>query len=287
VTSTLPQSSQPSLAARVRNWMLGGAAVPAPRVLRAGGDLDVIRLDGAGPTALPADELRERWKAASLNVGWASPTDWWDPACDALTEALVDTRDPLSPANRLGRARAELGCPAEEAIDDLVALWHCWIGVDPPVAVVRALTMGWAEAGLEPIGVENCLDPVTRLATRSYLEARLSELYRDARPAHPAEAYTLIVVDVDESSALAGLGRICRVAEVMRRTFTNGETLARLAPGRVVALCASGVDVAARLIMLEGLLNGGHDDDLSPAVWIESLPRTFGPVHGLLTDLSR
>jgi hypothetical protein len=73
----------------------------------------------------------------------------------------------------------------------------------------------------------------------------------------------------------------------MRRTFTNGETLARLAPGRVVALCASGVDVAARLIMLEGLLNGGHDDDLSPAVWIESLPRTFGPVHGLLTDLSR
>jgi hypothetical protein len=60
-----------------------------------------------------------------------------------------------------------------------------------------------------------------------------------------------------------------------------------LAPGRVVALCASGVDVAARLIMLEGLLNGGHDDDLSPAVWIESLPRTFGPVHGLLTDLSR
>lgn len=283
MTSTLPPPNpQLSLGARVRSWFGGGD----PVITTGGGDQTQISIH-LDDDQTRADGLRERWQQASLVGGWMSGSDWWDPACDAVVEALVAGVDPQPALHRLGRARAELGCPVEETIDDLVALWQAFALREPPVRALRALASGWAEAGLEPVGAVSCLDPMTRMATRSYLEARLAELYRDARPGHPADLYTLVIIDVDEAGPLGGVARMCRVAEVLRRVFTSGETLARVAPGRAVALCQAGPDLASRLHHLEGLLRDRDADELGAAIWMESLPRSFGLVHGLLTDLTR
>ncbi len=232
--------------------------------------------------------LLTRWRAQSVALGWLAVSDWWSPACDALAEAMVVGRSPLAVVARLGAARAELGCGIEETIDDVTALWHVCTGGDPPLEVVRAVAGGWADTGLLPIGADSCIDQLTRLTTRAYLEARLAELYRDGRPGRPAERYCLLVVDIGKVHTLADLGAISRVAEALRRTCTNGETLARLGPGRAVALCEAGPDLAMRLAMLEGLVqNPELGKDLHAAIWVESLPRAFSLVQGLLFDLSR
>lgn len=245
-----------------------------------------VRAQPADPD--PMDALRQRWREASVVDGWLSASDWWDPACDAVVEALVGGRCPLAALHRLGHARAGLGCGVEETIDDVVALWRVRTAGEPPVSVVRALASGWADAGLQPVGADSCFDPVSGLFTRAYLEARLAELYRDGRPGHPADRYALIVVDIGQLSPLTGVGAISRIAEALRRTFTAGEALARFASGRAVALCKSGPELADRLSYLEGLLrNPELGDDLFAAIWVESLPRTFAPVKSLLVDLSR
>ena len=116
-----------------------------------------------------------------------------------------------------------------------------------------------------------------------------SSLIADARPGHPAERYALVVVDIGDRVRVPGdIAPISRVAEVLRRSFTRGETLARLAPGRAVALCPHGADLAGTLCAVDGMLATPHlEHDLHAAVWVESLPRTFALVQGLLLDLSR
>ncbi len=308
-------SGRGGLPARLLNWLVGAPGKPAGLVEPAPGSSDPAlsgsALSGSvrfgsgssgpvlsGPTRArrgtstvrrAASEaiqtLSEAWLRASLDAGWRGIGDWWHPACDSVLESLVLRRDPSTSIARLGRARAELGCTIEESIDDLVALWRVYARTEPSAETLRALAGGWAEAGLEPVGADTCIDPMTRLATRAYLEARLSELYRDARPGRPAELYTLVVVDIGQSAGLTNLADMCRVAEALRRCWNNGEPMARIAPGRAVALVTPTDGLSARLEELQDLLCG-PGEPMCAAIWVEELPRTFGMVEGLLLDLA-
>lgn len=259
-----------SLASRVRQWLVGAGELPQPEV--------TVVVD-------PVEKLTARWRSESEQHGWLAASDWWDPACDAVVEALLAGHSVEPALTRLGHARAELGCGIEETLDDLSALWKAHFGTDPTALAMRALASGWADAGMRPMGADSCIDPLTRLVTKAYLEARLSELYRDGRSRHPAELYCLIVVDVGEITSFIGLSTMGRVAEAMRRVCTNGETTARLARGRAVVVCPNGPQLAEQLSELDALLNDEKTEHAS--VWIEALPRTFPLCQALLTDLSR
>lgn len=273
--------------ARLLSWLVGAPA-------RAGADEPAGQESWEEPAAVfPAaacyqvESLREAWRSASVDSGWMSIGDWWHPACDALIEALAAHADPSAAIARLGQARAELGCTIEESIDDLLALWWVYARTDPSAPLLRTLAGGWAEAGLMPVGAGTCTDPMTQLATRAYLETRLAELYRDARPGHPSDLYNLVVVDIDQGLGLMNLPEMSRVAEALRRCCSHGEPIARIAPGRAVALVRCGPTLAAKLDELHELLCGSEESQVHAVIWVEALPRTFGCVPGLLLDLSR
>lgn len=276
---------QPTLSARILGWLTGERAVAVA---------DLPSEHAVSPAAVaptrshPVETLRARWAEESAASGWLTVTDWWDPACDAVVEALSARRDPGPALTRLGHARAELGCGIEETIDDVVALWRIYIGGEPPVSLIRQVAAGWADAGMRPLGADSCIDPTTRLFTKAYLEARLGELYRNGRGGLPAEEYALVVVDIGEVGRLASVAAMGRVAEALRRVCSGGEPLAVLAPGRAVALCAQGQHLATQLSELDILLSEpGPVESLCAAIWVESLPRSFSLVQGLLQDLSR
>lgn len=279
MTDQIATAAPISLGARVRSWFAASAGHGSART-EVG--------DSVSRTVSASDQARlllTEWQAHSLQVGWFSRSDWWDPACDAVVESLVAGTDVRPPVGRLGNARAQLGCTIEETLDDLAALYVVrGVGV-PPVDVIRALAAGWAESGLREIGAASCYDTATGLTTRAYLEARLGELYRDGRPGHPADALCLIVVDVDAAPGLPGLPMMCRISEVLRRTFTQGHTIARIASGRFVALAPVGPALPAQLKSVESSLC--EPEVAGASLWVESLPRTFGLVPGLLDDLGR
>lgn len=285
--SSTPQTTQPgqaaaaTLSARVLGWLTGSTAEVV--------DVSTPVVEAVTqPRQATVDELRTKWSTASADGGWLAVSDWWDPACDAVTEALVAGGDPGPAIFRLGHVRAELGCGIEETIDDVVALWRVFGGTEPPVGIVRQLAAGWADAGLTPVGADSCIDPITRLFTKAYLEARLGELYRQGRSGLPADEYTLVVVDVGDIPRMDSLVAMGRVAEALRRVCCTGETVAVLAPGRAVALCRQGADLAGQLSELDVLLGGGQlGDSMHAAIWTESLPRRFSLVQSLLQDLSR
>jgi hypothetical protein len=239
--------------------------------------------------------LRAAWHGRTLQSSWASAGDWWHPACDALVEALVAGRDARPSVRRLGRARSHLGVPIEETMDDVSAHWDVFSRDDPPAAILRAVAAGWAEAGLEPAGAASCFDAITGVATRAHLEARLSEHYRSGELGGAVAQHQLVVLDVGfipevvsaEEVAWRQLDVVCRCAEAMRRVFSTGQLLARLAPARLGALARSGPDLAGDIAELEAMLAAAELPDIAPVVWVEALPRTLGLVPALLADLAR
>ena len=66
--------------------------------------------------------MRSLWRAASRDRGWSYPDDWWTPAVDAVTEAVVSDGDIAERCSRLGRARARAGVGMQETLDDVLAM---------------------------------------------------------------------------------------------------------------------------------------------------------------------
>jgi hypothetical protein len=83
--------------------------------------------------------LREAWRAAVEDIGYAAPGDWWTPGVDALTRAIVQGRAPEPPAAQLGRERAAAGWTVEPALGDLRVLYRLLPAGTPPPDVVTAL----------------------------------------------------------------------------------------------------------------------------------------------------
>jgi len=196
------------------------------------------------------EQIRRAWRHESLGSGWRRPDDWWVPEVDALAGALsrptvLDDDGRLAatvPAcAALGQARAEAGVGLAEALDDLAALYRTLpVGV-PPLPSVRAFVESWADVWLRAVADAGCVDPLTELASRGYLHARLTELYRAAEQdgGSVPDRYRLVVATLEgmEPGWRLLLRRVA-VAEALRVAFPGGETLAGLAPRRAVAVVA-------------------------------------------------
>lgn len=241
--------------------------------------------DGAFSTAW----LRERWRSRSLQAGWSVPEDWWAPAVEAVAEAVLGWpsggRGLAHACHQLGRARGRAGAGIGETLDDLGALFGVLDWTDPPLALVRAVAEGWVDTGLVGLGADTCEDPLTGLATLSYLRSRLAELYRAAcAGALPvAETHCLVLVDLaDGSPPWRRLARVIVAGADMRATFNAGETLTLVGAGRAAGL----VPVRAELEFQTAALRRALGGPAAALVWLERLPGTCEEAMALLNALS-
>jgi hypothetical protein len=255
-----------------------------------------------------ARDLCTRWRATSLQVGWAFPADWWVPAVDAVAAALCDGRDPAAPCTLLGRARAEAAVGLDEALIDLAALYAAFTDSDPPGGsagqagqapsygvpghLVRAVAVGWAEATSDP-AAGGCEDPLTGLVVPAYLRVRLGEVYREGKrsglPVPATHAFVVAEVDLTGGESLTQLSRLVLLADCLRTTFPGGETLCGVGPGRALALVRRDGGLSAWANALRHLLSVELDPftERPARVWVEGLPGTLPAAHRLVAELAR
>ena len=250
-----------------------------------------------GIPALPPG-LRESWRSQSEQSVWLRPSDWYHPAVDALVEAVLTGADPSSPAERLGTVRGFDGVGIAETIDDLACLYRSTGIAEPPLAVVRALCEGWAEAQAGVPTSGSCVDPESGLPTRDFLGTRLAETYGVAGRAGSAPDLThcLLLVDVAvaEVSPWTRMARSAAVGAALRDAFGVGHPMATLGGGLFAILTERGPGLGAQVRAVRahvahqaGLL---EVDDLvrqPPRLWVEELPATHERAVRLLTELSR
>ena len=250
------------------------------------------------PLGGPASALRSGWQRLSAEASWAHPADWWDPAVDALAEAVADGRDATVPAELLGGVRAQAGVGLSEGLDDLAALYRV-LGADaPPFPVMRAFSSGWADAGVDPIRTAGCEDAMTGLATPSYLRTRLGEVYRTAvnESVLVTDVVGLVILDasVMTPDPWQRLARVCVLADCLREEFAGGESLVVLGSGRVAALVPRGVELGPMLARLRDLVEVrmvlaglSRASRRPPRVWLEPLPADYDQALALLRELER
>jgi hypothetical protein len=186
-----------------------------------------------------AEALRHAWRLGAADEGWA-PEEWWVPAVDAVTRALVEGRAPGPAYARLGRERAEAGYGIRATLDDLRTL-HAQIGsAGPPPQAVRALVQAWAAVTLAPVRVMLC----EGIPTAEHLRARFAELYRDALPAGLA----VVAVEARNPDAGGEWEAVTLLLEAGAGTpsvFAAEAPIARTSPDRVIALVRN--DAAATI----------------------------------------
>lgn len=237
----------------------------------------------------PVGRLRERWRAGSLVAGWSVPGDWWAPAVESVVESVVawpvDGRGLGWACEQLGRARGRAGAGIGETLDDLGALFGALGSAGPPLPLVRAVAEGWVDAGLIGLGRETCEDPLTGLATLSYLRSRLAELYRAAAATGDpvARTHCLVMVDLsDGSPPWRRLARAIVAGADLRAAFQAGETLTLIGAGRAAALARVRPELEFQTAALRRALGGPG----AVLVWIERLPQRHEDAMALLDSLS-
>lgn len=208
------------------------------------------------------DEALRRWAAVSGAAHARPGEEWRSPLTRTVVEAILTQSDPAEAVEGLGVACSDSGLTLREAVTDLRA----GVAVLPRSArrhldeagLILALTEGWAEgwttALLSLLDAQVCVDVLTGLATRQYLEARLDEMYALCRAigARPGDAYALVVVDARPLVRAADdrLARRVQVARSLRDVFSSGETAALIAPSVFVALSPITEDLPQRLMRL-------------------------------------
>ncbi|HVX46810.1 MAG TPA: hypothetical protein VHC49_23155 [Mycobacteriales bacterium] len=235
--------------------------------------------------------LRDAWRTASTAHSWTFPADWWAPAVDAVTEALLAGRDVESACTELGRSRSAIGAGLGETLDD-VGVLRDFIHDDRLLAqMIRAAALGWAETTCEALASTTCEDPLSLLSTPAYLRTRLGELYREAeRTSVPLErTHALVVVALPTSREWDAMTRPLHVGESLRAVFSGGETLCALSSSRTVAVVDRDALLGERIAALRTLLSDrlGTDPELVIRVWVEGLPPTLEAAYLLLADLRR
>jgi hypothetical protein len=163
----------------------------------------------------------------------------------------------------------------------------------PPGHLVQALALGWAEVMSDPTVGAGCEDALTGLALPAYLRVRLGEIYREGeRRGLPVPAtHALVVAEVELSGGgcLTHLSRSVLLAECLRVTFSGGETLCVLMPGRVGALARRSGGLSAWAASLRRLLATELDPftDRPARVWVEGLPGSLPAAYRLVAELGR
>jgi len=250
-----------------------------------------------GLSALPPS-LRESWRHQSEESVWLRPSDWYHPAVDALVEAVLAGADASIAAERLGTARGFDGVGISETIDDLACLYRSTGPAEPPLAVVRALCEGWAEAQAGVPSSGSCVDPESGLPTREFLGTRLAETYGVAGREKSAAGQThcLLLVDVAavEVSPWTRMARSAAVGAALRDACGAGHPMATLGGGLFAILTERGPSLGAQVRAVRAHV--AHQADLlqvedllrqPPRLWVEALPVTHERAVQLLTELSR
>ncbi len=249
-------------------------------------------------SAGPPPHVRESWRSTSVASVWLRPADWYHPAVDALIEAVLDGSDAEPAAERLGGARAASGVGISETIDDLACLFDALGTGEPPLALVRAVSEGWAADRVAAPALTHCIDPDSGLPTGEYLGVRLAETYGAAARAgrRAAGTHALLVTDV-EAQPLAPWSRIVRsaiVGEGLSLVFGDGHPMAALGGGIFAVLLERTPDLGALAMDLRVQLaaharSHGAQDLVRqpPRVWVEALPDTRIRALELLDHLAR
>lgn len=246
------------------------------------------------PLKLTVDQVRARWRAASVRGGWMYAEDWWVPAVDALAEALAEGGDGIPALEQLGRQRAEAGVDVAETLGDIYALFAAIRLGAVPLFVVRALALGWTEVACQP--GESCTDPLTSLTTVAYLRTRLAEVYQAAREDRQVCAsHALVVVALERPANRAiswweRLSRMMLVAESLRHTFRAGQTLCVAGSTVAVALTERDSALPVRVAVLRELVErqiASLSDQAGARVWVERLPLRLADALALLEEFRR
>ena len=238
--------------------------------------------------------LLERWRKQSVGGVWSDAPSWWTPAVETVADVLAGQIgiDVVEASTVLGSERAAVGVFLDEARADLlVGAKIARAKPDRVAQLVYGLTAGWVDRTLEDLYVADCVDPLTELCSPSYLAVRLGELYDDAelRNWSVAERHKLLIVQVDRAvHRLDGETRLILIQTSMRSSFRGGETLARVAPTRAVALVHQEPELSDHLARLGAQLDLACAEGRLPGfrMWIESLPPSRDGVRPLLRTLS-
>jgi hypothetical protein len=224
----------------------------------------------SAPPHRPVGGLLLRWYAAS---GTALLYDEWaDPATSDLAAVFDRSADVAAVEQavvRFAQARAGAGHDVDAVTADLMALvrlgWPTgrgsWGETIDPVALLARAVGAWAVETTHSVRDGQCVDEVTGLVTAQYLKERVRELHDHCRALaiSPPVTFGAVVVQLafDDVSAPDRVGARIAVARDLAARFRAGETVAAVAPGRMVAVMpAYGVgravsDVADRLAGLD------------------------------------
>ncbi len=248
---------------------------------------------GQGQTA----NLVRLWREHSAELDWVRrwPGEWFSAGIAGLAAALVSDGDLVAAAAVLGSERAAAGVQLGEARDDVrVGLTLAGIADAEAAAVVDALTDAWTERSLGDLLTASCVDPLTSLASPSYLRARLREVYASSASVEipAAQWYSLVTVRVASTrrSGLAAETGLIVVHAAMLRAFRSGETFARLGPTTAGVLTALQGDSLIRAIdelrlrLAEARINRSLP---TTRITIESLPVALSEATGWVRRISR
>jgi hypothetical protein len=200
--------------------------------------------------------------------------------CEGLVESGAARPHLLSAARRLGEQRAQVGTHLYEARGDLaIALDLARTGTRRRLTVVDALTIGWAEVGVERLAAAPVVDERTDMATLAYLRLRLRELYREAATLgrDVSTDYVLVVVETEHTGHwLVAETRLTTLHSALEYAFVGGESIAAVTPRRAVALAARDEPrLSDSLARLRGELRLALGEGRLPSVrcWRQALPR--------------
>lgn len=214
---------------------------------------------------------------------------------EAVAEHVAEGRDASAACALVGRELARDGADLGEALDGLTATYARVTGGEPDLRALRALCVAWGEETLGYVHQLSCEDPLTGLATRGNLRARLSEVYRVAgqRETVASTSHALVVLDLPLLGAASPQDPfstalwLVKLAESVRLVFPGDEVVAQVGRTRLVVVVERGTLLARRVGLLRGLIDDLGPQTLGTRVWIEGLPATDDGAGSLLDEIAR
>jgi hypothetical protein len=211
------------------------------------------------------------------------------PRFEAVGDSLASGSGSVAACEVLGSVLARDGVPLAEALDDLARTCRLVCDAEPAHADLRALAVAWSEATLGYLHGLSCADPLTGLASLAHLRTCISDAHR-AGAAAQTRALVVVVVDAARDAERLGepLARAmedARLGTVVRGVFPGRETIAHVAPGRLVVLADRDDRLPRRVGLLLRMLDSGSRP--RPRVWIEGLPDGDAAAGSLLDELTR
>lgn len=260
---------------------------------------EVVDRVAAGGAEKTVGVLRTRWRSSSFSSGWRFPSDWAVPEVDDVCAAVLREDDPTEALAELGRARARAGVGLDETLQDFDALWEVLEStaeVDSDATrSVTALMLGWANTTVTVMSNIDQIEPLTGLATTSYLRIRMGEVYR--RAARTGDDVTnsavllTISVDLSELTEWTRFTAMILVGDVLHDVFDGYGTVAALGPSTAVVLTERDKDLAGRAASLRGRITARATADpelitaAQPRIALHRLPTTLAAAHDLLRHI--